>query len=209
MPATVIMKLSYRSADVDDIEYVIAAEKLSFFFNTLMNNSIICGSDNAWVNENLIKDGTSIIDNDLVIIPSDPSDDNIAVTLLAKAQALTENAFAIYEIELESNGQSVHVQVDGPVEDIMPNMDEWVGPLQYKNYTKPWWARNDASTSDARPTEDSDLDTIFEEYDLSFIEESFRNFSEDDSEEAQDKILSKVIHKPSKFEVFKTDDKND
>lgn len=161
--------------DTYDFNVEVAFSKIKFWFDNVVDNSLMLNRDNTWAQRAFLdQDGKQSVDNQLVILPNEPTDATLAEVLQSKMNALSGNSVSFGLVELTSDDDSgLNVVFTGVGEFNLPDMEEWVGTPSF--FTKPWWARDDASTIDVLPTEDADLSTppAFA-YSLDFIADALR-----------------------------------
>jgi len=94
--------------------------------------------------------------NNIMILPSEPTEEIFGYIIQAKLNALGEDvvAFGAVEIESEENNGIVF-NVIGDPSAVLPKMEDWMGSNNWFN--TPWWNRDDGSMLDAQPPEEADL----------------------------------------------------
>ena len=172
--------------------------KIDFFFKNIMNNSIIFGSDNEWALNCLLKDNEPTTDNILVKCPFEPSDDRLAMLIQSKMSALSKGYVIFGGVTITSNNsRGLGFTFVGEGVNSLPTMTEWVGERSY--FSEPWWNRDDSSTIDVTPFEDSDLDDKPEfAFDLDFLGESLKPIIKDN--------VTNIIRPKFKPVIVKNDD---
>jgi hypothetical protein len=135
----------------------VAMIKMRYWLSEILEGSLIFNRDNEWaVDIFFSSEGNRGASNNLVILPGEPTEDILVQILQSKLSALGGGHLLIGNLDLEiSDGHGLSFTYVGQGEDELPAMDEWIGDHTY--FSKPWWARDDASTIDITPDEDSDL----------------------------------------------------
>lgn len=155
--ADVWLGMEDLSQEEKDFNLNLTLIKIDFLFKNIMENSIIFGSMNDWALGFLIKDNEPTTDNMLVKCPLEPSDDHLAMLIQSKMSALSKGHVMFGGVTITSNnarGLRFTFVGDGTL--VLPTITEWVGERSY--FDQPWWNRDDGSTYDVTPFEDSDLD---------------------------------------------------
>lgn len=135
----------------------LVLRKVNFWLQNVINDGIMFSRDNEFaLNAFTTDDGKQAVDNRLIILPSDPGDGDVCEILHSKLNAFG-GEFVLFEgIQLFAEEMSgIGVEFTGHGEFNLPTMEEWVGERAY--HSKPWWARDDASTYDLIPDEDADI----------------------------------------------------
>lgn len=162
-------------------EINLALEKIHFWFDQILSNSILFDRDNEYAMTVFFdENGVPRTANVPVILPCEPTDDNVVRILHSKLNAFGNEkvVFGMMEITSDTREQlTCTFTGDGAFE--LPAMEDWVGERAYHEY--PWWARNDGSTFDVIPGEDADLTKPPPKIgvDLSFIEERYKRSGDD------------------------------
>lgn len=124
------------------------------FILKYLNRSVFIDSENVIAKEIFLKNYKSIVDNNVVLIPSNLSDAAIASTIFRKLHALGEGR-VIYDtisVVQSGGGDEFGIQKNPTKNDLEPvSMLEWIGPTSF--HKKPWFDRTDYSTVDLVPTE--------------------------------------------------------
>lgn len=136
----------------------VATSKIRYFVENILNKSVLLFSDNDWGIQTFLGSvEEKSMTNNIVLCPEHPTDACLCELLMSKFTALTNGAFDIHGIEVESSDSQGMVFTfvgDSPGESFV-EMSEWVGENYY--FSKPWWRRDDASTVDFASEEESDL----------------------------------------------------
>lgn len=165
----------YINEEATDQEINIALEKIHFWFDQIVSNSIIFNRDNAFAMALMFDESGHVRTANIpMVLPDEPNDDFLAAMLHCKLNALGDGIINFGTIELTSDTrENLLVIFTGFGEMMLPNMEEWVGERAY--HKLPWWCRNDGSTLDVIPSEDSDLlDPPEVGVDLGFIADRYR-----------------------------------
>lgn len=158
-----------------DIEVRGALAKIRYWFNNIIDGSILFNRNNTWaVNAFTSLEGSQTLDNVLVLLPFDPTDEILAQVFQSKMNALAGNHITFGAIDIASDDtEGLSFLFTGISELNLPSMDEWIGERTY--FSKPWWCRDDGSTLDVVPNEDNDLNDVPEfAISLDFLVERFR-----------------------------------
>ena len=176
--AHLIDVISYSGSSEDEIDYKIdlSLEKIRFWFQHYLDGSLIFSYDNEWAFSSFFKDGISVVKNKVVITPQEPSDEVLSWLFQAKMNAFSDNGniFTFTCIEISSDdSDGLEFFYLGSGVDRLPDMKSWVGELSYFN--EPWWARDDSSTIDVKPSCVEDLPHIPSfAHSLDFLGDSFK-----------------------------------
>lgn len=162
--------------DKEEFQLDFAFTKIKFFFEQIINNkAIVFSRENQWAYDRLFDAaGSNISNNTLVITPQDPSDDHLGALIQSKMNALANGTIMFGLIEVKSdNLDGLSFTFAGHGESALPDMTAWVGERTF--FSRPWWARNDASTLDVVPPEDADITKPPDfAYNLEFLAEMIR-----------------------------------
>lgn len=175
-PTEIEIKCDISTLDDDSDDYAVrmdvALEKMNYFFNKVIDNSIIMFADNDWASNAFLGENAPETSNMVVLCPEEPTDALLCELLLCKMKAITQGIFNFHSIEVSSTdgrGMSFLFVGDRPGESF-PTNEEWLTERNY--FSKPWWHREDASTLDILPDEDADLNDLPKwAYSLGFIAE--------------------------------------
>jgi len=176
MPSQLSIKaeiLPMENSNEQDCE--IAFAKVRFWLENIVTRCIIFGRNNTAALSMLISDdGKNNSGNLLMLTPDEPTDENLAILLQAKMNALACGAIIFGSVEIKSNNiTGLRFTFIGESDDILPDMDTWIGKHTY--FDTPWWNRDDASTIDVVPADDANLDDKpLWAYDLDFIAKAIR-----------------------------------
>jgi hypothetical protein len=143
-------------------DYLIlgALTKIKFWFEQIVDKSVLFNRNNEWaLNSFVDSTGTQQLENNLMVLPEDPTDELLAQVFQCKMNALGNNHILFGPIEIiTDNPTGVSFLFSGDGEMHLPLMSEWVG--ERSHFTDPWWCRNDASMLDIIPEPDADLTEI-------------------------------------------------
>jgi len=184
-----------------DINIVI--EKIHFWFDHIVSNSILFNRDNEFALQVLFdEDGASKTDNFAMVFPEEPTDDVLARAMHSKLNAFGGDKVGFGMIELQSDTRELLTcSYTGYGEYELPPIEEWVGDRSY--HSKPWWARDDGDTLDVIPDPDADLTQVpCLGIDMSFIEQRYRRSGDDTA------IIIKPAFKPEVISGGKDEPKN-
>jgi hypothetical protein len=165
--------------DGSDPDYIfrtqVAFAKIRYWLNNIVQNSVMFSRDNKWAGRAFLNSrGKQSVTNHMIVLPGEPSEDLLAEVFQSKLNALADCALTFGCIEVCSDeGDGLTFIFTGEGEMNLPEMDEWVGEFTY--FSKPWWARNDASTLDVIPDEGTDINNppAFA-YSLDFLGDTMR-----------------------------------
>lgn len=164
-----------------DVEIKTSIAKIKYWLEHVLSGSVMFDVGNEWAfNAFFDEDGKCTTQNNIVLMPSTPTDDLIAELLHSKMNAFGSGFIEFGVMELTSDDKSgLSYMFTGDGENNLPEMVDWIGERAY--FDKPWWARDDASTVDLIPTEEADLDVKpTSAYSLDFIRQSFmKQFGEE------------------------------
>jgi len=161
--------------DSNEHDFDIAFAKVRFWLENVVSRCIAFRRGNEAALKMLItEDGKNNSGNLLMLTPDEPTDESIAVLMQAKMTALAAGRLIFGSVEIKSNNlNGLRFTFVGSAHDVLPGMDDWVGAPNF--FTQPWWDRDDASTIDVVPAEDTDLTkTPAWAYDLDFIANAMR-----------------------------------
>lgn len=153
----------------------IAIAKIKFWFDNFIDGSVFMNRGNEWAQRAFLgEEGAQSVDNPIVLLPDEPTDQMLCEALQSKMNALAGNFLTFGLTELQSDDLSgLSFIFTGVGEFNLPEIDEWVGERSF--FTKPWWSRNDASTIDIIPGEDDNiLETPAFAQSLDFIADAMR-----------------------------------
>lgn len=127
-------------------DIVRTTNRINFFFDTILQNSIWLSKENDLFIKTFFPDGCAkTIPNCIILLPRDPSDDIISMILTAKINSISENC-GISEIKITSSGGFLSTFLfSGNPFCILPSAEEWFGVANGK---EPWWCRKDFTTWD-------------------------------------------------------------
>lgn len=199
MPSSISIKAEILpSEDTDDEDYEVAFAKIRFWFENVVSRSIAFSKFNKDALEMLVtKEGHNNTGNLLMVTPSEPTDETLAILFQAKMTALSSGKIMFGAVEVKSNNLAgLRFTFIGLAADILPSMTDWIGERTY--FEEPWWYRDDASTLDVVPGEDSDLDKKPAwAYNLDFITNAIK---------PQDTVVLKADFKPTVIDGGKKDE---
>lgn len=173
-PTTIKVKVDISTLDQDTDDYglrmEVALAKFTYFFEKVLNNSILIHVDNEWALDSFMDGANPSTSNMVVLCPEEATDACLAELLICKMKAISQGAFEFLAIDIESSdarGMSFTFVGSFPGESFL-SAEEWLTERNY--FIKPWWHRPDASTLDVIPDEDDDLlDLPSWAYNLNFI----------------------------------------
>ena len=191
----------YIDEDADDVSINVALEKIHFWFDYIVSNGILFNRDNEFALSLMFDEhGLSKTANIPIVLPDEPSDDIICAMLHSKLNALGNNVMHFGNMNITSDTkENLVLTFIGMGELMLPAMDEWIGARAF--HDKPWWSRNDGSTLDIIPLDDSDLSEPPDfGVDLTFIEDRFQKKTSNTS------MVIRPEFKPQVINGGKTDD---
>jgi hypothetical protein len=150
-PVTIDIKVDLSVDGQDDDDYgerqAIALDKITYFVENILNESVMISGENQWAMESFIDGQDVVTNNSLVVCPEDPEDAMLGELILSKFKALSQNAFQFHSIEIQaSDGRGMSFTFIGstPGEEFpVLDSENW--------FSKPWWNRDDASAMDLTP----------------------------------------------------------
>jgi len=164
-PTTIKIKADVSTLDDDSDDYgfrmEVAINKLRYWVDQVLNDSVILFCGNEWALGSFMSEdtpGSPATSNTVLLCPDEPTDACLAELLLCKLSAISQGVFDFHAIDIESSdGRGIGFTFVGGNPGVsFPEPTEWF--MDKPNYfTKPWWARGDASTLDVIPCEDDDL----------------------------------------------------
>lgn len=153
----------YPIEECNDTDYYIATDKLNFWFDNVVDGSIIFCHTNKWA-KNCFIDNTL---NDLMITPEDPTDDHLALLLRCKSFYITQKAFNIGSMTIVSDISNIKYVSGGDPLDYLPDSNEYLPKNRW--FDKAWWLRGDGSMLDL-PKQKGEEEAAWE-FSLTFLEE--------------------------------------
>lgn len=145
VPARFVVQMDLLvNVDFSSNDLKFTLHKLDFWFDKLVNNSIILSIQNEWAIDTFLDIDKTF--NLPFLTPYDPMEDLLAVILQNKCSALAKNVFDIKHLTIKelSSPMSYTYSTEYPIN--LPQGKEWFqGPSFYKD---PWWHRDDSSTFD-------------------------------------------------------------
>jgi hypothetical protein len=143
--------------EIEDYLILGAITKIRFWCEQIVDKAVIFNRENDWALSAFVdKEGTQLLENNIMVLPEEPTDEILAQIFQSKMNALGNQHVSFGSIEIESdnpNGLSFIFTGDGDLN--LPTMEEWVGTHSY--FKDPWWCRNDSSMLDVVPLSDADL----------------------------------------------------
>lgn len=183
--------------EIDETDYLsqLALLKIRFWFNNIITGSVLFSRTNTWAVRAFIdQNGRQDVQNHLVVLPDDPVDTLLAEIFQSKMNALAGNEMFFEYVDLtadDANGFSFLFAGSGEYN--LPDMEEWIGPRSY--FSKPWWARDDASTIDVIPDEDADLKNLPNfAYSLDFLGENLRDIKRPEARIIRPEFKPEIIN---------------
>lgn len=124
-----------------------ALYKIQHLMYNVFADSIIATHDNKLITTAMANtDIDAQFGNNIVISPLPPSDQVMALLLLAKFNAYGKSAGMFFpSITLKNNGGLLTTTFDGDPLALLPTMEEWIGENFYE---QPWWNRDDPTAMD-------------------------------------------------------------
>lgn len=182
-----------KSLDLD-LEIRTTISKIKYWVENVLEGSILFCADNPWAYHAFFDEaGKCSMENTIVMLPSEPSDDLVAEVLHSKMNALGNPHVEFGVVELTSDDKTGFSYLFvGNGEMNLPTMDEWVGDHAY--FDKPWWARNDGSTIDTIPPEGADVnEKPSYAFSLDFIRQQYRKQFADEAVVIRPNFTPRVI----------------
>lgn len=150
--------------------------KLKYFNEQVLDNSLLISNDNEWALARFLEaNGLADTSNNVILLPDNASDARLSEVLQCKFRALANDAITVGFIQVKAaDSHGLAFTFVGDSLFCLPDMENWIGERSY--FTKPWWERDDASTMDVTPSEDSDLNSPPNfAYSLGFLLEEDQN----------------------------------
>lgn len=146
--------LENPEAEDEDVDFGLT--KMRFWIDNVFGKSIVFSSNNTLVIAMLVGEtGHNRTSNLFTLTPEEPSDPLLASLFQSKMNAFANGAFEIGMVEISSDnmdGMTFKYCGDGSE---LPTMEEWMGTRTF--FEKPWWERDDASSLDVVPSDDTDI----------------------------------------------------
>lgn len=158
--APVTLKIRAEMGVLDDTsgdQISLLLQRIHFWLDHVASYGIWYYVNNAYANHVIYDtDGSLICDNIPIMMPTEPSEDNIARVLHAKFTAFGDGFadFGLIEVESDSREKMTY-GFTGIGEEELPPMAVWVGTTAF--YDTPWWSRNSGDTIDVTPKDGDDL----------------------------------------------------
>ncbi len=135
--------------DAADFEIELAFSKIRYWLDNFVSRSIVFRRENDYARAILIdENGMNRTGNFIMLTPSEPTDEHLAVLFQAKMAAIATGTVGFGPLEVKSDGPTgISVMFAGDAMERLPTMEEWVG--DGANYFEtPWWTRADTSMLD-------------------------------------------------------------
>ena len=161
--------------NLQDEEFDLSLSKIKFWLETIVSRCVVFSRNNPIALKLMLdENGKNICNNLLMLLPFEPTDEQMAIVFQAKLAALSSGFMAYGDVQIKSSNYSdLTFTFVGDPDDLLPDMNEWVGPISY--FDKPWWHRDDSSTLDVIPPEGSDLNEKPSwAYSLDFLSQTFK-----------------------------------
>ncbi len=163
------------SESVDEDDFDLALSKVKFWLETIVSRCIVFSKHNSIAFKLLLdEEGKTICNNQLMLAPSEPTDDQLAILFQAKLSALSTDIMTFNDTQItSSNTSDLTFTFVGDAIESLPTNEEWIGERSY--FDEPWWNRDDSSTLDIVPTVDADLkEKPSWAYSLDFLSQAFK-----------------------------------
>lgn len=134
----------------DGIDHIdTALTYFKYWIDKVVSRSIAFGRTNSMAFEAIFdEEGTNRFNNTLMLTPSEPTDEMIALLLMAKFNAFGKGKVEAVGIEIESSNHSgVTFNVGGDPLLVLPDYADWMGD-ERTYFDSAWWTRDDASSLD-------------------------------------------------------------
>jgi len=135
--------VGFDTSSANPILHDIAFEKISMFFEILMNNSIIISKTDFETNN-------FSFDNNYIELPDMLNDQTLGSAIYSKLCALVGEDLIISYVKLSSTlGKKIKYTIDVNSPELvalLPDKEVWWGEKEIKK--GPWWARPDTATYD-------------------------------------------------------------
>lgn len=177
------IKIGFDTSSVNPILHDIAFEKVTMFFEVLMNNCII-------ISKNEFESNNFMFENNFIELPNMLNDQTLGSAIYSKLCALVGEDLIISYVKLSSSlGKNITYTInnDSPeIASLLPDKEVWWGE---KEITKgPWWVRTDPAT----------YDKILEGDNIYIGEFDWNDHFEEELKEAEN-----VSTKATKFKIIK------
>jgi hypothetical protein len=160
----------FVESGVDALEVNAVFTKLNYFFEEIVNDSLVYAAANRWAAKSLRKSA-----NNTILTPGEPTENQLAPLLQAKMNAIGGDAVSFGVVELDSDtAMGLSFVFLGEAGPHLPDMAQWMGDTPYFS-PLPWWYRNDGSTMDAPPKKGWPADAVPDYvHDLTFLDDDYQ-----------------------------------
>jgi len=160
---------SKLSTNENQTQITIAYQRLNFWLDSILDNVIVADRNDP-VAEQLF---VCQLDNVIMHVPSEPTDDILCQILHAKMSALAGSSLIIGKITLKANDTRSSYMFY-PVEESdyeLPEASDYVEGESV--YDLPWWHRNDMDVHDISIPEGVTKEELIEELSTAYIVDEF------------------------------------
>ena len=155
LASTFTVKVEVEMLEEDQAN--IALRKIDYWLKYYVSGSIAISAANPGGFRMLLDENNSPrLENRLMVLPDEPTDDHLAMIFQSKLQAIADGAFAVGSVQISSeDAAGLAFTYVGDSEEELPTMEQWCGGPTW--FDRPWWARSDVSTIDTLAPEGTDL----------------------------------------------------
>jgi hypothetical protein len=187
--------MSDEEIDVVDYRTQLALLKIRYWFNNVITGGVLFSRTNTWALRAFVdENGMQDVQNQLIVLPDNPVDTLLAEIFQSKMNAFAGNEMFFEYVDLTADdADGFSFLFAGSGEYNLPNMEEWIGERSY--FSKPWWARDDASTIDVIPDEDADLKNLPNfAYSLDFLGDGMRDIKKPEARIIRPEFKPEIIN---------------
>jgi hypothetical protein len=135
--------------EATELDFEVTFAKIKFWLENIVSRTVaFCRTNETAIDMLTDGEGRSLVVNQLMITPHEPTDEHLAALLQAKMTALSNGTMFFGVVRVSSDAPTGLVwSYVGDWEDDLPSMEQWFNTKPYY-FDVPWWARNDISTTD-------------------------------------------------------------
>lgn len=149
----------YFKDERSQIDLLQSVNKLRYFFNQILDDSIIFNVQSDFANFFFTDGGEKIMGNNYMMLPFDPTDDFLGIILCRKINSFIGVDFLVGGVEIESdNALNLSFQYFGNGDAYFNEIEGWHNLWDAPMMEAPWWERNDATTYDIPKGDESWID---------------------------------------------------
>lgn len=138
-----------------------ALSKIRYWLDNHFQNSLMFTKENEWAIRAFMCNGKDDpgVENNIVLLPYEPTEEILVLILQSKLQALGGQDIILGNLSLEIDDVSgLCYTYTGAGELELPTNEEWMGTHAW--FDKPWWSRNDATSTDVVALEEDDITKV-------------------------------------------------